>query len=319
MRAAVIYECGGPEVLRVIRVKKPIPLPGEVLIRVRAFGITRIDLYRRSHDEPSLRFPRILGMDAVGEVEIAPGGEYAVGSIVATVRELRPDEWAGTYVEYLRVPVTRVALLKTSLSWTVLGAMPMTFQAACGSLAALQVKPGEDILIRGGTTSVGLAATAMARYLGVYVAATSRYPMQSGLPGPGTASSWIEDCGIIAPLVAKCFPGKFDKVLDLVGYTTLIDSMNCVREGGIACLAGTVGGFDNVPDVIWIPAGVSLKRFWGGWDRSMQTEFQSITDCVADGRISVPVGPSFPLEKIADAHRFMEKGYGWGRVVITLE
>ena len=84
MKAAVIYEAGGPEVLRIESRPIPTPQPGEVLIRVKAFGLNRSELFTRQGLSPGVVFPRVLGIEAVGLVEEAPGGEFTKGEIVAT-------------------------------------------------------------------------------------------------------------------------------------------------------------------------------------------------------------------------------------------
>lgn len=85
MKAAVIYEPGGPEVLKIESRPIPTPRAGEVLIRVKAFGLNRSELFTRQGYSPGVKFPRILGIEAVGLVELAPGNEFRQGDIVATV------------------------------------------------------------------------------------------------------------------------------------------------------------------------------------------------------------------------------------------
>ena len=84
MRAVVIRQGGGPEVLRIETVPIPTPQDGEVLIGVKAFGLNRSELFTRLGQSPNVTFPRILGIEAVGVVEDAPGGEFRKGDIVAT-------------------------------------------------------------------------------------------------------------------------------------------------------------------------------------------------------------------------------------------
>lgn len=84
MMAAVIYEAGGPEMLQLEHRPVPEPTPGDVLIRVRAFGLNRSELFTRQGLSPNVAFPRVLGIEAVGEVAAAPGGEFAKGDTVAT-------------------------------------------------------------------------------------------------------------------------------------------------------------------------------------------------------------------------------------------
>ncbi|GAQ84230.1 Quinone oxidoreductase [Klebsormidium nitens] len=134
MKAAVMYEPGGPEVLKIE--SRPIPKPreGEVLIIVKAFGLNRSELFTRLGHSPGVTFPRILGIEAVGIVEEAPGKEFARGAIVATAMGGMGRQFDGGYAEYTCVPTNQVQMIKTQLPWEILGALPEMVQTAWGSL-----------------------------------------------------------------------------------------------------------------------------------------------------------------------------------------
>jgi NADPH:quinone reductase-like Zn-dependent oxidoreductase len=108
MKAAVIRQAGGPEVLRIETVPIPTPQTGEVLIRVKALGLNRSELFTRLGQSPSVKFPRILGIEAVGLVEHAPGGEFRHGDIVATAMGGMGRQFDGGYAEYTCVPAAQV-------------------------------------------------------------------------------------------------------------------------------------------------------------------------------------------------------------------
>ena len=124
MRAAVIHEAGGPEVLKLETRPVPVPKHGEILIRVKAFGLNRSELFTRLGLSPTVSFPRILGIEAAGLVERAPGGELQEGDIVAIAMGGMGRQFDGGYAEYTCVPATQVQTVNTKLPWEVLGAIP---------------------------------------------------------------------------------------------------------------------------------------------------------------------------------------------------
>jgi NADPH:quinone reductase-like Zn-dependent oxidoreductase len=319
MKAVVIRQPGGPEQLSIETVPVPVPAPGQVLIRVKAFGLNRSEMFTRQGFSPNVHFPRILGIEAVGTVASAPGGEFAEGVTVATVMGGMGRDFDGGYAEYTVVPAGHVRSVTTDLPWETLGALPEMLQTAWGSLyEALALKESETLLVRGGTTSIGLTAGAIAAARGVTVYATTRSDEHKQLLlDNGAADVFIDGGSVASDVVTRV--GGVDKVLELIGTATLEDSLRCCKQSGIVCMTGMVGNNWSVRDfspMESIPTAVYLTIYAGDVEQFMAMPFQQLVDRVANGDLRVTVGKVFHIDEIVDAHRLMDSNKAGGKIVV---
>ncbi|MEU0570733.1 zinc-binding dehydrogenase [Nonomuraea sp. NPDC005983] len=313
MRAAVAERPGPPEVLRVMDVPLPRLRPGWTSVQVRAFGVNRSELMTRQGHSPGARFPRILGIECVGIV--AQSAALRQGTTVAAVMGEMGRAFDGGYAEYALLPDSLLIPLTTTLDWATLGAIPQAYLTALGSLAALAPADGGVLLVRGGSSSVGLAALSLARDHGLRTIATTRNPAKAGLLLARGAGHVV--------VGQDRLPVRPDYILDLVGASTVAESLRLVAPGGTVCVAGTLGGAWTIPDfepVAMIPSGTKLTAFHSDDLRGPAgaKALQQIVDGVAEGRYDANLDRVFTLDEIADAHRYMEANQATGKVVVRL-
>ncbi|MCB0994170.1 MAG: zinc-binding dehydrogenase, partial [Acidimicrobiales bacterium] len=239
MRAVVLDAPGPPDALRVREIPVPAPRDGEVLIKVEAFGLNRSELHTRLGLADGVTFPRVLGIEATGTVAACPGGEHAVGQQVAALMGGMGRTFDGGYAEYTCVPVRQVVPFSSSLDWATLGAVPEMLQTSHGSLTiGLDARAGQSILIRGGTSSIGLATAVLAKRIGMTVLSTTRNPDRADTLRRVGADHVLVDDGNVAEAVRAIVPDGVDAALELVGTPTLPDTLRATRVHGVVCFTG---------------------------------------------------------------------------------
>jgi NADPH:quinone reductase len=324
MRAIVLEKFGGLDSLVYTEIPKPRPRDGEVVIAIKAFGINHAEMHMRRGEWAEAA--EVSGIECVGIVDSCPTGEFAVGATVAALMGGLGRTINGSYAEYTRVRASNVALIDADLPWSQLAAIPETYATAWTCLFRnLELAAGQTIVIRGATSSFGQAAVKLAIRRGARVIATSRnrdnFAMLTAL---GAARTEIEAPDLAARIAET---KQIDAVLDLVGNSTILDSLDMLRRGGRACLAGWLGGLAPIPDfnpLLRMPSGVHLTFFGSfvfgtpGFPLS-DVPLSDIAEQVKNGELDAAPARVFSFDDIREAHRVMEAGEAGGKMVAVLD
>ena len=325
MKAIIITAYGPPEVLAVAELPDPVPAAGEVLIRVAAFGLNHAEAYMRSGAWGKVA--QVPGIECAGTVQADPSGRLTAGTAVVAILGGMGRTRNGSYAELVTVPAGNVVPVRTSLPWTDLVALPEVYATAWAGLHQnLGLRPGHTVLVRGATSALGQAAVNVAAEEGMTVIATTRNPGRAGLlRGIGAAQVLIDD-GQLAAQVGE-LGTDVDGVFDLVGNSTLRDSLRTVRTTGRVCQLGFLGGLDPVADfnpIADLPTGVQLS-FYGsafvlGTEEFLLTDIplqEMITKAEA-GRYQAKPARVFGFDEIVQAHRAMEEGLAAGKMTVAV-
>jgi NADPH:quinone reductase len=330
MKGIVVERAGGPEVLQIRTVPTPERRPGWILIKVKAFGLNRSEIFTRRGDSPDVKFPRILGIECVGIVEAAsPDTGIIVGQPVAALMGGMGRQYDGSYAEYTLVPVENVIPITntSNLPWETLAAIPESFLTAWGSLVeAMDVQSGQTLLVRGGTSSVGMAAISIAKQLGLIVVSTTRNKNKIDALHKNGADYVVIDNGQISTQVKQLFPSDngVNCVLELIGTVTLLDSIQAAASKGIVCNTGILGNewiIKNFEPLLAIPSTVKLTVYKSEIITAANSTkaLEQIVDGVAKGRYHVNLDKVFHFDEIVDAHHYMEENRSKGKLVVVVD
>ena len=321
MRAVVLQGPGGVHALEVQRVPVPVPTKGWVLIQLRAVGLNRSELHTRLGLAEGVTFPRVPGIEATGEVVACPGGEFSLGRQVMTMMGGMGRTFDGGYADYTCVPAGQVIPFRSDLPWELLGAVPEMLQTAYGSLTTgLDAQPGQTLLVRGGTSSVGMAAAVLAKRMGLVVVSTTRSPAKVARLREVGVDHIIIDDGEVAPKLRQILPAGADVALELVGAPTLRDTLGALRVHGVACFTGMLSNSWVVKDfypIDYLPQGVRLTAYSGNSaDLPSRVLDDYLTAAALDPGL-IPLDRVFPLDQIGAAHDYMEQNLATGKIVVV--
>jgi NADPH:quinone reductase len=324
MRAIILKGFGGLDSLVYAEIPKPLPKDGEVVIQVKGFGINHAEIHMRRGEWAEAA--EVSGIECVGIVDSCPGGEFPVGAKVAALMGGLGRTINGSYAEYTRVRAANVTIVKSDLPWSQLAALPETYATSWTCLFRnLKLTAGQTLVIRGATSALGQAALKMAVAIGANVIATARsqerFPMLEQL---GAVRVELERPDLAAHIAES---KQIDAVLDLVGNSTILDSLDMLRRDGTACLAGWLGGLAPIGDfnpLARMPSGVSFSFFASpvfgnpGFEVS-DIPLGDIAEQIADGKLDAKPARVFSFDQIREAHRVAESGEAGGKIVVVMD
>lgn len=315
MRAVVIDRFGGPDVLSVQDIDTPQPGPDEVLVRVVAAGTNPVDAKVRAAGQwAGIELPAVLGYDASGVVEQVGDcvRDIHVGDEVFYTPEIFGNRF-GSYAEYEPVPAAIVAPKPASLSHVQAAAIPLAGGTAWEAVVRrLQVRPGETILIHGGAGGVGSFAVQFAKASGAFVLATAGPDNQERLRelGVDVPLDYRRDDAVEAALEATGGAGV-DAVFDTVGGDLVERSQRATRAfGRLASILGLQGDFSHAYFHNQTLHGIFLTR-----ERRRLLE---MTPLFERGEVRPSIERVLPLDQVAEAHRRLESGHGWGKTILQV-
>lgn len=328
MKAYVVEQAGGPEVLKLRDIASVAPGADEVRIRVKAFGLNRAEVYRRAGKMGPIDGQVVPGIEAVGEVVEDPSGSFHIGQKVATAMGGLQFSRNGSYAEEVTVLRSNVADLSgTTLSWEELAALPESYLTVWGALGKLLgAEPGQTVLIRGATSALGQAGVAYAKALGHRVIATTRSHDNAGRLTAIGADQVVIDTGSIATTVRAIAPEGVDVALEVVGAATVRDTMAALKPFGHAIVVGLLGGapvIDSLNLMGDLPQAARLAFFGSALLGSPALPLSPfpltwVADQIAAGVIPSLRVQTFDFDDVQRAHRLIESDRALGKLVVRL-
>jgi NADPH:quinone reductase-like Zn-dependent oxidoreductase len=342
MKAVLFHSHGGPEKLEYGEFPKPEPGTGEVLIRLHAAALNRVDIFvREGWPGLKLEMPHIPGADGAGEVEslgsgatgFSPGDHVVINSNLGCGEcdfclkgqdnlcrrwELLGETRRGTYAEYIALPIRQLYRLPIDFNYCLAAAAALAYQTAWHSLMVRGgLQPGEIVLIVGAGGGVNTASIQIARLheARVIVIGSDRRKLDHArlLGADILIDRSIEPDWSRAAYLATEKRGV-DIVVDNVGITFPL-SMRCLRKGGRLLTVGNSGGPRFEIDNRYI---FSKHLSILGSTMSTRDEFTQVMDLVVAGKLIPPIDSTFPLQEAADAQERMRRGEHFGKITLAM-
>jgi NADPH:quinone reductase-like Zn-dependent oxidoreductase len=340
MKAVRFHRHGGPEVLVYEDAPDPVVRPGEALVRVRACALNHLDLFqRRGIERVRIPLPHISGADVAGEIAQSTDPEFGPGRRVLLQPGLscgrceaclagRDNECPrydvlgyqsnGGYAELVCVPLQNLVSIPDAIGFLEAAAFPLTFLTAWHMLVTrATIRPGEDVLVLGAGSGVGQAVIQIASLHGARVFATA-----------GTAEKLARARQLGAYEVidhhAQDLPGAIhhatngrgvDVVIEHVGQATWERSLRCLARGGRLVTCGATTGHDGRIDLRFL---FSRQYSVLGSYMGTKAELLRAARFFFAGQLRPVIDSTFPLTEVAEAHRRLERGEQFGKIVLEV-
>ena len=321
MKAVVLTKPCKAEEMTVTEIPVPETRPGWVLIKVKAFGINHSEVLLRQFEvaQDYIRKPIVPGIECIGEVIDPSDSELTKGQRVMALMGGMGRSFNGSYAEYALLPADHVFPIESNLDWDELAAIPETFYTAYGSLSlSLQLTSADTLLIRGGSSTVGIAALQLAKTIGATVISTTRSEKKADFLRDYGADDVILEGADFRKRFLEKYPAGATKVLELIGASTLYESLRLTALHGIVCHTGLLGGvyglknFDPIKD---IPSGVYLTGFYS--NNPTRSQISDMMSLIKQGNIHPIIAEKFTLENISNAHLLAEQRGQIGKIIVT--
>lgn len=341
MRAIVLLGHGEPETALAERdVPEPSPTVGEVLIRVRATSVNRVDcLLRRGYPGANLPQLHILGGDIVGDIvacgeevhSLHPGTRVVVYPLVSCGAcflcrrglEHLCTNWqyigmhrAGGYAEYVAVPERCCIPLPDSIADAEAASLGVAGLTAYHALEAAAIRPGDSVLVWGATGGMGSFLVQLAHHRGARVIATTRTPERYAELLTSWGAEWVLPTvppEATAQAIREAFPEGIDAVIESIGAATFTASLTTLRKGGRLVFCGILTGREVLLNIHQTYLRhLSLHGIYLG----TRAELQELIYLTASGNLRPAVAYVYPLSEAASAHRALESGGVGGKLVL---
>ncbi len=317
MKAAVYTQYGSPEVLRVKQVERPLPQKNEILLRIRATSVNSGDWRLRKADPYAVRLffgllkPKINILGSVFSGEVESIGEevkqFKVGDIVFG----HTDMSFGSYAEYLSLPEdASIALKPSNISHNEAAVIPFGGVAALHFLKKAKIQPGQKVLVVGASGSVGSAAVQLAKSFGADVTgvcSTANIALVKSIGANKVIDYTKED-----------FAGNgetYDVIFDAVNAISVSRSMKSLNKNGIMILSAA--GMSEMLQGLWISMTTN-KRVLTGVISHKAADIIFLKELIEAGKFKPVIDRTYPLEQIAEAHAYAEKGHKKGNIAINI-